>query len=103
MQFLVSNYPFFSTEKERGQTDRRSSKVLKPQPVIDSVTELLFAAEILLCHLNRNMTEQKLDLLQLPSRHVAELRARTPKVMRCEPINAGTLRRSFHDVPDGFR
>ncbi len=67
---------------------RTGLEVLKSESVIDSVAKLLFAAKILLCRLDRNMTEQKLDLLQLPSCHVAELCARAPKVVRCEPINA---------------
>jgi hypothetical protein len=63
---------------------RAWSEVLKSEPVIDGATEPLFAAKILLCCLDRNMTEQKLDLFQLAACHVAELRARAP-VMRCEP------------------
>lgn len=90
-------------DTELAKRDERGSKVLKSELVIDGVPKVLLATQVLFCRLDGNMPEEKLDLLQLPSSHVAELCTPTPQVGRCEPIDAGTLRRSLYDVPDGFR
>jgi hypothetical protein len=35
--------------------------------VVDGGAQLLFAPEVMLCGLDRDMTEQKLDLIQFPA------------------------------------
>jgi hypothetical protein len=51
---------------------------LDTEAIIDGSTNALFAAEVSLSSLHRNMSEQELNLLQLTSCRVAELRARAP-------------------------
>jgi hypothetical protein len=49
-----------------------TSGVLKPEVVIDRVTELLLAAEVTLRRLNRCVSEQELDLLQFSAAQMTE-------------------------------
>src|SRR3954454_18750754 len=77
-------------------------QIFKTEFVIDCVSDLLLTAEILLGGLDGNMTEKELDLLQLSSSHMAELGARTPKIMRRKPVDTGALGRSLHNVPNCF-
>ncbi len=71
--------------------------------IVHCVPKTLFASEVTLCRLDRNVTEQELDLLQFTTSFVAELRARSPKIMgrysRQTAIRGGL----FHNGPDHFR
>jgi hypothetical protein len=40
---------------------------LDTDPVVDGAPQLLLAPEVTLCGLDREMTEQKLDLIQFPA------------------------------------
>jgi len=55
---------------------------LNTYAVIDGTPDSLLAAEIALGRLNRNVTQQKLDLLQFPSSHVTEPGTGSPEVVR---------------------
>ena len=60
----------------------------------------LLAAKIAFGCLHGNVTEKKLDLIQLSARCMAQLRARTPQIMRRhmgEPDVSAVL---FHNMPD---
>jgi hypothetical protein len=59
----------------------------------------LFAAEITLGCLHGNMPKQELNLLQLSSCGVAQLRARAPQVMRRETGEADFGRVRLNYVP----
>jgi hypothetical protein len=54
---------------------------LRTDPIIDGITEPLFAAEVSLRHLNALMAEQKLDLLNLAAGVVTQAGASAPKVV----------------------
>lgn len=56
------------------------------EKIIHWMPEILFAAEIMFCGLNRCMPEQELNLLQLTTAIVAQLRAGSPQVMRCDVL-----------------
>ena len=51
-------------------------------PVVQRSTNPLFTGEITLGGLDRHVAEKKLNLLQLPAGSMAQLRARTPQIMR---------------------
>ena len=68
--------------------------------VVDSSANSLLAPEIAFSRLHGNVPEKKLDLFQLSARSVAQLRARTPQIMRRyieEPEFPSVL---FHNMPD---
>jgi hypothetical protein len=50
--------------------------------VVHSSANPLLAAEIAFSCLHGNVTEQELDLFQFSTRSMAQLRARTPQIMR---------------------
>jgi hypothetical protein len=50
--------------------------------VVDGTLNPLFATEIFFCCLNRNVTQQKLDLLQFASGGIAEPRTGSAQVVR---------------------
>jgi len=54
--------------------------------VVHGVPEILLAPEIVFGRLNRGVAEQKLDLLDLPTIGVAQLRAGPPQVVRSDVL-----------------
>ena len=78
----------------------KTSSFLEAGPVVDGMAKLLLAAQITLRGLNRSVPKQKLDLLQLPARDVAQSGAGTPQVMRGKVLNPGAQGRGLHDVPN---
>jgi hypothetical protein len=60
--------------------------------IVDCFANSLFAAEITLGGLHRNMSEQKLNLLQLSACRVAELCARAPQIVWSETRKASFWR-----------
>ena len=73
---------------------------LDTDAIVDGSANSLFAAEITLGSLHRNMSEQELNLLQLTSCRVAELCARSPQVVRGETGKAGFRGIQLDHVPD---
>jgi hypothetical protein len=68
-----------------GESDNelpRSARRLYSDFVVDSTLNPLIAAEISLCCLNRNMTEQKLDLFEFASGGMAEPSTCSAEVVR---------------------
>jgi hypothetical protein len=55
--------------------------------------------EVLFRRLNRDVSKQKLDLVQLATGKMAEPRAAAPKIMRREFFNSGTLGGGSDDLP----
>ena len=68
--------------------------------VVHGFANPLLAAEIALSCLHGNMPKKELNLVQFSTRYMAQLRARTPQIMRrylCEPEFPRVL---FHHMPD---
>ena len=77
-----------------------------PLPVLSEVkeivyrmSEILFAAEVALRGLYRCMPQQELNLLQLATAGVAQLRTGPPQVMRCNMFQARSLAAGLDHVP----
>ena len=68
--------------------------------VVHGFANPLLAAKIALGRLHGDMSEKELDLLQFSTRGVAQLRARTPEIMRCYLDKSEFPRVLFHNVPD---
>ena len=67
--------------------------------IIHRMSEILFAAEIAFRRLDRGMPQQELNLLQLATAGVAQLRAGSPQVMRCNMLQARSLAAGLDYVP----
>ena len=63
------------------------------------MSEILFAAEIAFRRLDGCMPEQELNLLQLTTAGVAQLRAGSPQIMRCNMLQARSLAATLDYVP----
>ena len=70
------------------------------EKIVHRMAEILLAAEIAFRGLDRCMTEQELNLLQLATAIVAQLRAGPPQVVRCNVLQAGSLAAGSDHVPD---
>jgi hypothetical protein len=57
---------------------------LNPNPIINCRTDALPGSEVLLRRLNRDMAEQKLDLIQFTTRIPTEPRAGSSQIVRCK-------------------
>jgi len=67
--------------------------------VVYRMSEILFAPQIAFRRLDGCMPEQELDLLQLATAAVAQLRAGPPQVVRCNMLQAGSLAAGLDYVP----
>ena len=67
--------------------------------VVHWMSEILFAAEIAFRRLDRCMPQQELNLLQLATAAVAQLRTGSPQVMRCNVLQACSLAAGLDYVP----
>jgi hypothetical protein len=67
--------------------------------VVHWMSEILFAAEIAFRRLHGGMPQQELDLLQFATVAVAQLRAGSPQVMRCNMFQARSLAATLDYVP----
>ena len=63
------------------------------------MSEILFAAEIAFRCLDGCMPEQELNLLQFATARVAQLRAGSPQIMRCNMLQARSLAAGLDYVP----
>jgi len=72
---------------------------LDADPVIDGRSNPLLAAQVAFGSLNRDVPEQKLNLLQLTSRGVAQPSAGPAKIVRLDLGDAKLFRCLFYDVP----
>jgi len=83
-------------ESSRRDNDRRSSVPRRPvrgvgfQPhrVVDGTAQLLFAPEVALRRLNRDIPEETLDLIQFAAGLATESRTRATKIVRRELLDA---------------
>jgi hypothetical protein len=67
--------------------------------IVDRMSEILFAAEIAFGRLDGCMPQQELNLLQLATAAVAQLRTGSPQVMRCNMLQSRSLAASLDYVP----
>ena len=67
--------------------------------VVHWMSEILFAAEIAFRCLDGCMPQQELNLLQLATTAVAQLRAGPPQIMRCDMLQARSLAAGLDYVP----
>src|SRR5436305_8506475 len=68
--------------------------------IVHCFTNPLFATEITLGSLHRNMSEQELNLFQLTSGRMAQFRARTPQIVRRNSGKARFCGIQLDDVPN---
>jgi hypothetical protein len=73
------------------------------QSVVHRNPELLLASEVALSRLDRDVTEQELDLIQFAAREVAQSGARAPQVVRGQLVDPGVSRGGPDDIPKHFR
>ena len=67
--------------------------------IVYRMSEILFATEIAFRRLDGCMSQQELNLLQLATARVAQLRAGSPQVMRCNMLQARSLAATLDYVP----
>src|SRR6266849_8352631 len=67
--------------------------------VVHWMAEILFAAEIAFRCLDGCMPQQELNLLQLATAAVAQLRTGSPQIMRCNMLQARSLAATLDYVP----
>jgi hypothetical protein len=70
--------------------------------VVHRVSQFLLAAEIALGRLDRNMPEQKLNLLQFSAGEMAQARATPAKIVGSKIRDSSPQCRSLHHMPNGF-
>jgi hypothetical protein len=66
--------------------------------IVHRMAEILFAAQIAFRSLDRCMPKQELNLLQLATARVAQLRTGSPQVMRRNMLQARSLAADRHHV-----
>jgi hypothetical protein len=67
--------------------------------IVHRMSEILFAAEIAFRRLHGCMSQQELNLLQLSSAVMTQLRTGSPQVMRCNMLQARSLAAGLDYVP----
>jgi hypothetical protein len=70
------------------------------EKIVHRMPEILFATEVTFRGLDRCMTEQKLNLLKFTATVVAQLRAGSAEIMRCNVLQASFLAAGSNHVPD---
>jgi len=68
--------------------------------IIDRRPNPLLAAEVSLGCLNRDMSQQELDLFQFASRNMAQTSARPTQIVRSQFRHTDPFRTILHNVPD---
>lgn len=87
------------------EVDRPLSRPIRfePDPIIDSVVEALLASEISLGCLHRDMSQQELNLLQLPTCLMTKTGTSSTEVMGRQSWNLTDSCFLFHYTPYGLR
>jgi len=71
--------------------------------VVHSEPELLLAAEVMFCCLNRHMAKEELDLVELAAGQMTQTRTCASKIMRRQLLYPGGLSRFLDDLPKHLR
>jgi len=74
-----------------------------PERVIHGNPKLRFAPEIALGRLDRDVSKQELNLIQLAASQVAQPSACPAKIVRRQLVDLGPRRRAPHNFPQYFR
>ena len=69
------------------------------EEIVHWMSEILFATEIAFCRLDGCMSEQELNLLQLATARVAQFRAGSPQIVRCNMFQSCSLATTLDYVP----
>jgi hypothetical protein len=83
--------------------EHESSGDIQPHPIIHGLAEFLLAAQVPLRCLNGNVTQEKLNLLELPAGQVAQSRACASQIVWRPFGDSGSLGTCLDDVPNRFR
>ena len=86
------------THPPRRQTTLCGAVRFDSERIVDRATQVLLAPEVSLCCLDRHVSEEKLNLVQLAAGQVAQSCTRPSEVVRSERSDAGCLR----SVPDNL-
>ena len=70
------------------------------EKIVHWMPEILFAAEIVFRRLDGNMPQQELDLLQLSTIIVAQLRTGSPQIMWSDVLQSRPFAAGPHHVPN---
>jgi len=70
--------------------------------IVYGIPDPLLTAQVTFRRLHGNMAQQKLDLLQLTSRRVAESRTRSPEVVWRQLGDSCSPGEFFHYMPNGL-
>ena len=71
-----------------------------PDPIIDRVVEALFASEVSLSCLHRDMSQEELDLLKLTARLMTETGTGPAEIVGRQSWNLTNLCFLLHHAPD---
>jgi hypothetical protein len=77
-----------------------SGNVSQLEQIVHGMAEILLAAKITLCRLNRGVAHQKLNLLDLAAARMAQLRAGPAQVVGRNVLKTSVLAASLNHVPD---
>jgi len=90
--------------KSASRVESRSFWLIRfqPDPIVDRVAETLFAAQISLRCLHRDLSQQELNLLQFTAGLMAKASASSTKVVRSERLDFTVLCLLLHDTPNDF-
>ena len=82
---------------------RDTSHTLQPELIVHRMMEFQFAPQVAFSSLYGDMTQQKLDLLQLSACQVAQTRTCPTKIMGSQAQDSSTPSSGFYDMPYCFR
>src|SRR5208283_3630573 len=79
--------------------DRSNDPRVEREPVVHGVPEVLLAAEVTLCSLNRRVAEQELNLFKFAAASVTYLRAGPAQIMRRNVLQSDAFAAVSHNAP----
>jgi hypothetical protein len=101
---VISKSSRIGNGKSASVNGKRSGRCwLKANFVVDRISQPLLATKISLRRLNADMSEQKLDLLKLPTGLMAQAGTGTAQIVRRNAIQAAFRGPSLYDAPDDLR
>jgi hypothetical protein len=80
-------------------SDSRGIAGFDSEVVVHSDAQLLFAAQVPLRRLNRNVPEQELNLIQLATREMTQTGTSPAEIVRCKLLDSRASRCVFDDFP----
>src|SRR5947207_16021975 len=77
-----------------------SSRTRERKTIVYRPRQVLFASDVPLGCLDGRVPQQELNLLQFAAGRVAQSRACSPQIVRCQRGDSGTDGTGLHDLPD---